>query len=96
MSTPKNVTLVVWVAGLLASLLASGIIATLGKGLILFLVGAHLIECFVFRKELEEAPGSMGSQLVQVFLFGVIHMQELREGGDSGGDSSGSSTPPAG
>jgi uncharacterized protein YhhL (DUF1145 family) len=87
MSTQKIVTLVVWIAGLLAALFATGIVGTIGKGLIGFLVVAHLIECFVFRKELEEAPGSMGAQLVQVFLFGVIHMQELREGGGAGGEA---------
>lgn len=87
MSTQKIVILVVWVASLLASLFASGIIASIGTGLLGFLVIAHLIECFVFRKELEEAPGGMGAQLVQVFFFGVVHMQELRSGGGAGGEA---------
>ena len=88
MSVQKIVVLVVWVAALLASLFATGLAATLGTILVAFLVVAHTIECVVFRKELEQAPGSMGSQLIQVFVFGVVHMQELRsDAGSPGGDA---------
>ena len=89
MSSQKIAVLVVWIASLLASVLSSGIIGTIGSVIFGFLVVAHAIECFVFRKELEEAPGGMGAQLVQVFLFGVVHMQELRAaaGGESEGEA---------
>lgn len=93
MSSQKIAIGIVWIASALASAFAGGIIGTIGSLVFGFLVIAHLIECFVFRKELEEAPGSMGSQLVQTFLFGVVHMQELRAaarsgtGGAAGGDA---------
>ncbi len=86
MSSQKIVVLVVWVASALASLFAGGIISTIGTVLISFLVVAHAIECIVFRKELADAPGGMGAHLGQVFLFGIVHMQELRAG-SSGDDA---------
>jgi len=86
MSTRKIVVLVTWVAAAAAALFGgSSMVATIGGGLFGFLVVAHAIECVVFRKELQAAPGPLGRQLVQTFLFGVIHMQELRAGdGESG------------
>ena len=89
MSSQKVVILLVWAASGLASAFAAGIIRTIGSMLFGLLVIAHLVECFVYRKELEDAPGSMGSQLVQTFLFGVVHMQELRavSEGETGGDA---------
>lgn len=89
MSNQKRVVLAVWIAGLLASLFASGILATIGSVVVGFLVIAHLIECVVFRKELADAPGSMGEHLFQTFLFGVVHMQEVRAsaGGGPEGDA---------
>ena len=89
MSSQKIAVLVVWITSLLAMVLSGGLIGTIGKFLFGFLVVAHAVECFVFRKEIEDAPGGMGAQLVQVFLFGVVHMQELRAaaGGESESDA---------
>lgn len=87
MSPQKIAVLVTWVASAAAMLLGGdSIVATIGTGIFGFLVVAHTIECVVFLKELKAAPGPLGGQLVQVFLFGVVHMQELRAGtGDQSG-----------
>ena len=42
------------------------------------LVVAHLLEMVVFYGELKRAGGSLGGHLVNVFLFGVFHMKEVR------------------
>ncbi len=89
MSNQKIAVLAVWIVSALAALLAGGIIGTIGSLLFGLLVIAHAIECVVFHKEIQNAPGPLASQLVQVFLFGVVHMGELREaaGGASEGES---------
>ena len=87
MSTQKIVVLATWIVSALAMLFVSGIVGTIGSVLFGFLVIAHAIECVVFLNELKQAPGPLGGQLVQTFLFGVVHMGELRaaSGDDAGG-----------
>ena len=91
MSTQKIVVLATWIGSALAMLLSDGIVGTIGSVLFGLLVLAHAIECVVFLGELKKAPGPLGAQLVQVFLFGVVHMGELRaaSGADAGGPSEG-------
>lgn len=38
----------------------------------------HAIEVLVFFKACKEAPGSLAGNLVSVFLFGVLHVKELK------------------
>lgn len=79
MSFPKIVVLFTWIGGLAAVLLGGdALIATLGKYLLGFLVVAHLMECFLFRKELEKGGGPLGRHLIQVFFFGYVHLAEVR------------------
>jgi uncharacterized protein YhhL (DUF1145 family) len=79
MSVPKFVVLITWIGSLAAMLLGGDtLFATLGKYIFGFLVVAHLIECILFRKELEKIGGSLGKHLLQVFLFGIIHLKEVR------------------
>ena len=85
MSTQKIAVLATWILSGLAMLFVGGIVGTIGSVLFGFLVIAHAIECVVFLGELKQAPGPLGSQLVQVFLFGVVHMGELRAAKDDGG-----------
>lgn len=85
MSTQKIVVAVVWILSGLGMWLGSGLLATIATGLFGFLVVAHAIECVVFLKEIREAPGGLANNLVQVFVFGVVHMQELRGAAESPG-----------
>lgn len=48
--------------------------------LLLGLVIAHVVEMVVFYGELKRAGGSLAGHLVNVFLFGVFHMKEVRAG----------------
>ena len=75
-----------WVFAIVAMFLFAGsAVGTVGKILFWFLVVAHAIECVVFLPKLKRAPGGLGPNLIQVFLFGVIHMKELQE--SSGSDA---------
>ena len=47
--------------------------------LILFLVVAHVIECVIFFKRVMKAEGNKLIHFVQVFLFGVVHANNLPE-----------------
>jgi uncharacterized protein YhhL (DUF1145 family) len=38
----------------------------------------HLIEVAVYFNLCKEAGGSLGGHLVNVFLFGVLHVNELK------------------
>jgi len=88
MSAQKIVVLVTWI-GILAAMFLGGdaLIGTIGKFLFGFLVVAHVVECFLFRKELEKAGGSLGGHLVQVFLFGIVHLAEVRRARKDAGSS---------
>jgi len=44
----------------------------------LVLAVAHLIEMFVFFKVCKEAGGSLPLHLLNVFLFGIVHANELK------------------
>lgn len=85
MSTPKKALVLIWIACLVALVLpGDSILITLGRIVFGLLVIAHAIECFVFRRELREAPGELAGHLAQVFLFGIVHMQEIRSGAGEG------------
>lgn len=76
-----------WVFAIGGMLLFAGsALGTIGRVLFSILVVVHAIECVVFLPKLKQAPGGLGSNLVQVFLFGVAHMRELQEatGSDTG------------
>jgi uncharacterized protein YhhL (DUF1145 family) len=79
MSAPKIVLLVVYVvlAGLALTQgeSAAGVWSLRILGL---LVVAHLIEVAVYFKLCQQAGGSLGGHLVSVFLFGVLHVNELK------------------
>jgi uncharacterized protein YhhL (DUF1145 family) len=52
--------------------------ATISQGLLVLLVALHLLECWVYRDLIREAPGSPGWHLFNVFMFGVIHMLVMK------------------
>ncbi|MDJ0879004.1 MAG: hypothetical protein QNI86_10360 [Halieaceae bacterium] len=53
--------------------------ANLCTGILLALVIAHSIECVVFRKTIVEAPGHPAWHTLNVFLFGIFHMFQMKE-----------------
>lgn len=46
--------------------------------IILVLVVAHAVEVLVFYKTCQRAGGSLPGHLINVFLFGVVHVREIR------------------
>jgi uncharacterized protein YhhL (DUF1145 family) len=48
-------------------------------GLLVLLVMAHIIECFMYRRLMRQAPGATLWHLANVFLFGVIHKVVMTE-----------------
>ena len=48
--------------------------ANLSQGLLVLLVAVHLVECITYRDLIQRAPGFPAWHLLNVFLFGVIHM----------------------
>lgn len=80
MSINKVITLLVWLAGLVAFIFPSE--TTVGgilRAVFIFLVVAHTIEIAIFWKVLKNAPGSFGNHLLQTFLFGIFHVAPLKK-----------------
>lgn len=78
MSPPKLVLLAVYAVLAILSFTMEGAIATWSLRLLLILAVVHSIEVLVFFKACREAPGSLPGHLLNVFLFGVLHVKEIR------------------
>jgi uncharacterized protein YhhL (DUF1145 family) len=63
-----------------AALLASGAVASTALWILIALAGIHLVEVLVFFKLCHSADGSLGGNLLGVFLFGVFHVKEMQAG----------------
>lgn len=50
-------------------------------GLLLVLAAVHAVEVIVFYKRCKAAGGSMAAHVLNVFLFGVFHIKELKAQG---------------
>ena len=46
--------------------------------IILILVVVHAVEVLVFFKACQRAGGSLAGHMINIFLFGVFHMKEIR------------------
>ncbi|KAA1193913.1 hypothetical protein F0M18_00245 [Pseudohalioglobus sediminis] len=53
--------------------------ATWAWSFLALLAVAHLVEMAVFYSRCRQAGGSMAGHMLNVFLFGVFHMRELKE-----------------
>jgi hypothetical protein len=83
----KQSVWVFWIGSLLAIVLASGWVATLGGVIFAFLFVAHLAEFFVKRDVLKRAGGSMGNHFVQTLIYGLFHWKPIEEQlGEGSGD----------
>jgi uncharacterized protein YhhL (DUF1145 family) len=80
MSPPKLGVAAAWILAIVAMFAFAGsVLGSVGRLVFYFMVIAHAIECVVFLPRLRQAPGGLGTNLLQVFLFGVFHMRELQE-----------------
>jgi uncharacterized protein YhhL (DUF1145 family) len=79
MSVAKILLLVVY-AVLAVSVLTQGDTAAgvWSLRILVVLAAAHLVETIVFFKLCKEAQGSLVGNLAQVFVFGVLHANELK------------------
>lgn len=79
MSAAKTVALLVY-AALAALALTQGDspAGVWSVRIILLLVVAHLVELVVFFRACQRAGGSLPVHLLNVFLFGVLHMREIK------------------
>tara|TARA_R110002049_G_scaffold9894_8_gene49392 strand:+ start:2255 stop:2569 length:315 start_codon:yes stop_codon:yes gene_type:complete len=79
MSTAKKVLLVVY-AILAALVLVQGdtVAGVWALRLLAILFVIHLLETAVYFNLCKAAPGSLGKHLFNVFVFGVLHVNELK------------------
>ena len=64
---------------MLAMILATGLLATIGRLTFGLLVIAHLAEFFVKRDVFVRAGGSMGHHFVQTMIYGLFHWRPIEE-----------------
>ena len=77
MSAAKIALLIVYAALALAVILAGGQLANYCAYILGGLALIHLAEMAVFFRRCQQAGGSLPLHLLNVFLFGIVHMKEL-------------------
>ena len=75
----KQSVWVSWIGAVLAIILATGLLATIGRLTFGLLVIAHLAEFFVKRDVFVRAGGSMGHHFVQTMIYGLFHWRPIEE-----------------
>ena len=79
MSTQKKALLAIYaVLGVIAIAFAGSAAAVWAVRILALLAIIHVIEVAVFFKLCREAGGSLPGHLLNVFLFGIIHANELK------------------
>ena len=53
--------------------------ANISLGVLVLLVIVHLGECFMYRDLIRQAPGSKTWHVLNVFLYGVLHMMVMKD-----------------
>jgi len=53
--------------------------ANICTGVLFTLSLVHLLECWLFRKQIAQAPGSKAWHMLNVFLYGILHIMVLKE-----------------
>jgi hypothetical protein len=80
MLVTKIVTLIVYaILAWVAISLPLTLWSQLAIGFLVLLALAHIVECFMYRKLMREAPGEFGWHLANVLLFGVVHKLAMEE-----------------
>ena len=80
MSTVKMSMLVLYVLIAAVAVMAAGTTAgVVARNALLILAAAHFIEMFVFYRRCQQAGGSMPAHMLNVFLFGIVHVREFKQ-----------------
>ena len=79
MSLLKISVLITWLVSLVLLVAFTGTAALVGKWLLIAMAIGHALEMLLFSKLCRDAEGSTVSHLLQVFVFGLFHAQELKE-----------------
>ena len=79
LSMQKQSVWVIWIGSILAMVLGSGWIATVGQVLFGLTFIAHVVEFFMKRPLFEQVGGSMGHHFVQTMIYGLFHWKPLEE-----------------
>ena len=53
--------------------------ANVSLGVLVLLVIVHLGECFIYRDLIRQAPGSKRWHVLNVFLYGVLHVMVMKD-----------------
>ena len=72
----KQSVWVIWIGAVLAMILATGLLATIGRLTFGLLV---IAEFFVKRDVFVRAGGSMGHHFVQTMIYGLFHWRPIEE-----------------
>lgn len=81
MSAAKIIILVLWAVLLALALTQGGSpVGVWSLRILVVLVVTHLIEIPVFFRACQRAGGSLPGHLLNVFVFGIFHMRELKSG----------------
>ena len=75
----KQSVWVLWIGAVMAMLLATGLLATIGRLTFGLLVIAHFAEFVVKRDVFARAGGSMGHHFVQTMIYGLFHWRPIEE-----------------
>jgi uncharacterized protein YhhL (DUF1145 family) len=82
MSKAKIVLLVLYaVLAALAVSQAGTQVGVIVRWIILALLVIHTVELAVFFPLCRKADGSLGGHVISLFLFGLLHVKELRDAG---------------
>lgn len=73
-------TILLWLGSAALWFAGDGETANTARLVFLCLLGAHVVECVVFRSTLAQAPGGMASNIVQTLVYGFVHVGPLRGG----------------
>jgi uncharacterized protein YhhL (DUF1145 family) len=52
--------------------------ANISLGVLVLLAALHLVECFMYKDIIRQAPGSPLWHLLNIFLFGIVHMMNMK------------------
>ncbi|MFK7894608.1 MAG: hypothetical protein AB8G23_02165 [Myxococcota bacterium] len=75
----KQSVWVLWIGAILAMLLASGMVATIGRWTFWLLIVVHFAEFVLKRDVFKQVGGSMGNHFVQTMIYGLFHWRPLEE-----------------
>ena len=52
--------------------------ANISLGVLVLLAALHFVECFMYKDIIRQAPGSPLWHLLNIFLFGIVHMMNMK------------------